>query len=212
MADGADGETVHEIPIRVRVNGREVEARIGTDALLIDFLRDRLELTGTKESCGVGVCGACTVLVEGRPVSSCLLLAVLAHNRDVWTVEGLADRLEEGDPTGRVRRFLDVRRAFLAQEGLQCGICTPGVVVSAYALLQKIPRPTDEEIADWMAGSLCRCTGYQSILRSIKAAAGLLSAGPPGLPPAEDAPEEAVPGDAGAPRQIGAPEGDDAAV
>ncbi len=183
----ADNATVHEIPIRLRVNGREVEARIGTDVLLLEFLRERLGLTGTKESCGVGVCGACTVLVDGLPVSSCILLAVLAHNQDVWTVEGLADNLEVADPSGRLRRFLDVRRAFLHQEGLQCGICTPGVVVSAYALLQKIPRPTDEEIADWMAGSLCRCTGYQSIMRSIRVAAG--------LSPAEDAPE----GDADAP-------------
>ncbi len=170
MAEAAAG---HEVPIRLRVNGREVEARIGTDVLLIEFLRDRLRLTGTKEGCSVGVCGACTVLVDGGPVSSCLSLAVLARDRDIWTVEGLTERLEEADPSGRLRRFLDVRRAFLEHEGLQCGICTPGVVVSAYALLQKIPRPTNEEIADWMAGSLCRCTGYHSIARSIRAAAGL---------------------------------------
>ncbi len=170
---------VHETTIRLRVNGRIVEARTGTDVLLIEFLRERLGLTGTKESCGVGVCGACTVLIDGCPVSSCLTLTVLTHNRDVWTIEGLTDRLEEADSSGRLRRFLDVRSAFLEQEGLQCGICTPGVVVSAYALLQKIPRPTDEEIADWMAGSLCRCTGYQSIVRSIRAAAG--------VPPADEA-------------------------
>ncbi len=201
----ADAAAVHEIPIRLRVNGREMETRIGTDLLLMEFLRDRLGLTGTKESCGVGVCGACTVLVDGRPVSSCLLLAVIAHNRDVWTIEGLADRLEEADPSGRLRRFLDVRRAFLEHEGLQCGICTPGVVVSAYALLQKIPRPTNEEIADWMAGSLCRCTGYQSIMRSIRAAAG--------LSPAEDAAEEdPVQDPGGAPRRSGAAEGADAPV
>ncbi len=168
----AEKATVHEVPIRLRVNGQEVEARTETDVLLLEFLRDRLGLTGTKESCGVGVCGACTVLVDGHPVSSCLLLAVLANNREVWTVEGLADRLE-ADLSGSFKSFLDVRRGFLDQEGLQCGICTPGVVVSAYALLQKIPRPTNEEIVDWMAGSLCRCTGYQSIMRSIRAAAGL---------------------------------------
>jgi len=169
----AETATVHEVPIRLRVNGREVEGRIETDVLLLEFLRERLGLTGTKESCGVGVCGACTVLVDGRPVSSCLLLTVLAHNREIWTVEGLADGREVADVSGRVQHFLDVRRGFLDQEGLQCGICTPGVLVSAYALLQKIPRPTDEEIVDWMAGNLCRCTGYQSILRSIRAAAGL---------------------------------------
>ncbi len=201
----AEEATVHEIPIRLRVNGREVEARTGTDALLIEFLREQLGLTGTKESCGVGVCGACTVLVDGSLVSSCLLLAVLAQNRDVWTIEGLANRLEEADPSGRVRRFLDVRRAFLDQEGVQCGICTPGVVVSAYALLQKIPRPTNQEIADWMAGSLCRCTGYQSIMRSIRAAAG--------LSPVEDAPEEdSAQGPGGGLRGFGVPEGADAPV
>ncbi len=165
----------HETTIRLSVNGRIVEARTGTDVLLLEFLRERLGLTGTKESCGIGVCGACTVLVDGRPVSSCLTLTVLTHNRDVWTIEGLADRLEEADSSGGLRRFLDVRSAFLDQEGLQCGICTPGVVVSAYALLQAIPHPTNEEIADWMAGSLCRCTGYQSIMRSIRAAAGVSS-------------------------------------
>ena len=199
----AEKMAAHEVAIRLRVNGREVEARTETDVLLLDFLRERLGLTGTKESCGVGVCGACTVLVDGRPVSSCLSLTVLAHDREVWTVEGLATRLEEADPSGTLRRFLDVRRAFLDQEGLQCGICTPGVVVSAYALLQKIPRPTDEEIADWMAGSLCRCTGYQSIMRSIRAAAG--------LPPASDALEEdPVPNSAT--EQGGVGGSDDAAV
>jgi aerobic carbon-monoxide dehydrogenase small subunit len=192
----------HEAPVRLRVNGREVEARIRTDDLLLDFLRERLGLTGTKESCGVGVCGACTVLVDGRPVSSCLLLTVLVRDRDVWTVEGLAERGEEEGPSGKAPRFRDVRRAFLDQEGLQCGICTPGVVVSAYALLQKIPRPTDEEIADWMAGSLCRCTGYHSIMRSIRAAAG--------LPPAPDVLADPVHEPAGG--QGGAAENGDAAV
>ncbi len=200
-----DAATHHEIPIRLKVNGREVEVRTATDTLLLDFLRQRLGLTGTKESCGVGVCGACTVLVDGRPVSACLMLAVLARDRDVWTVEGLDGRLEEADPSGRVRRFLDVRRAFLDQEGVQCGICTPGVVVSAYALLNKVPHPTDEEIADWMAGSLCRCTGYQSILRSIRAAAGRA--------PTDDVPEdESLRAPEGPPSESGAREAGDAAV
>jgi aerobic carbon-monoxide dehydrogenase small subunit len=193
----ADGAARHELTMRLRVNGREVEARISTDTLLIDFLREHLGLTGTKESCGVGVCGACTVLIDGRPASACLLLAALARGREVWTVEGLGERLEDADPSGKLRRFLDVRRAFLDQEGLQCGICTPGVVVSAYALLQKIPSPTNEEIADWMAGNLCRCTGYQSILRSIRAAAG--------LSPVDAVPEETA-------QPAGAPEGGDATV
>jgi aerobic carbon-monoxide dehydrogenase small subunit len=200
-----DAATAHEIAIRLTVNGRQIEARTATDVLLIDFLRQRLGLTGTKESCGVGVCGACAVLVDGRPVSACLLLAVLARDREVWTVEGLEDRLEEADPSGTLRRFLDVRRAFLDQEGLQCGICTPGVVVSAYALLQKIPRPTNEEIADWMAGNLCRCTGYQSILRSVRAAAGLAPAGDVSEDEAPRAPDGGLSG-------MGAPEAGDAPV
>jgi aerobic carbon-monoxide dehydrogenase small subunit len=200
-----DAAPAHEIAIRLTVNGRQVEARTATDVLLIDLLRQRLGLTGTKESCGVGVCGACTVLVDGRPVSACLLLAVVARDREVWTVEGLEDRLEEADPSGRLRRFLDVRRAFLEQEGLQCGICTPGVVVSAYALLKRIPYPTNEEIADWMAGSLCRCTGYQSILRSIRAAAGLA--------PADDISEDEAPrSPESGPSESGAPEAGDASV
>lgn len=197
--------TEHEIPISLTVNGREIKARVPTDLLLVDFLRGRLGLTGTKESCSVGVCGACTVLVDGRPVSSCLMLTVLAQHQEVWTVEGLTERLEQADPSGTVRRFADVQRAFLEQEGLQCGICTPGVIVSAYALLQKTPRPTNEEIADWMAGSLCRCTGYQSILRSIRAAAGL---SPVGSPVEEDAGQ----GPTAGPRRGSAAEGADAAV
>ncbi len=196
--------TEHEIPISLSVNGREIKARVPTDLLLVDFLRGHLGLTGTKESCSVGVCGACTVLVDGRPVSSCLTLTVLAQQREIWTIEGLTERLEQADPSGTLRRFVDVQRAFLEQEGLQCGICTPGVVVSAYALLQKHPRPTDEEIADWMAGSLCRCTGYRSILRSIRAAAGLF---PVGTPVEEDAGQGP-----GAARRRGAAEDADAAV
>lgn len=188
----------HDVPIRLTVNGRAVEARTATDSLLLDFLRDRLGLTGTKESCGVGVCGACTVLLDGRPASSCLLLTVLAGGREVWTIEGLADRLDVLDGSGAVRRFLDVRRAMLDHEGLQCGACTPGVVVAACALLEHTPRPTDEEIADWMAGNLCRCTGYRSIMRSIRAAAGQA--------PLEETPEEIAAGDRAADG------GDDAAV
>lgn len=208
MGEEAPGR---EIPIRLRVNGRNVEERIPTDTLLVDFLRTRLGLTGTKESCSVGVCGACTVLLDGRPVSSCLMLAVLAGNHDVWTVEGLTGRREEADPSGTLRRFADVQHAFLEQEGLQCGICTPGVIVSAYALLQKTPRPTNEQITNWMAGNLCRCTGYRSILRSIRAAAGL---SPIGEPVEEDAGHGAEAGRPaeGKPRRSGAPGGSDAAV
>jgi carbon-monoxide dehydrogenase small subunit len=138
------------------LNGAAVETAAPFDALLIDVVRD-LGLTGTKEGCGVGVCGACTVLVNDVPVSSCLYLARCADGADVWTVEGLTER----DP-----RLLD---AFVTHEGMQCGICTSGQVVSAYALSLDNPDATEEEIREQMAGNLCRCTGYTSIIESVRA-------------------------------------------
>jgi aerobic-type carbon monoxide dehydrogenase small subunit (CoxS/CutS family) len=125
-------------------------------AVLLDVLRD-LGLTGTKEGCGVGVCGACTVLINDVPVSSCLYLARCADGADVWTVEGLTAQ----DP-----RLLD---AFVEREGMQCGICTPGQLVSAYALGLDNPDATEEDIREHMAGNLCRCTGYASIVASVMA-------------------------------------------
>lgn len=138
------------------MNGQPCEVEAPADTFLVDLLRERLGLTGTKEACGVGVCGACTVLLDGEPVSSCLYLAAIAEGRQVWTVEGIA------------RRSPELAQAFVENEGMQCGICTPGQVVSAYALLQRNPHPTGEEIRGWMAGNLCRCTGYASIRRSIE--------------------------------------------
>jgi aerobic-type carbon monoxide dehydrogenase small subunit (CoxS/CutS family) len=148
-----------DIHLRLTLNGEPVEATAPADMFLVDFLRERAGLTGTKEACGVGVCGACTVLLDGEPASSCLLLAGLADGADVWTVEGIARR----DP-GLVR-------AFVENEGMQCGICTPGQVVSAHALLRRNPRPDEDEVRRWMAGNLCRCTGYASIRRAVRAAA-----------------------------------------
>jgi aerobic carbon-monoxide dehydrogenase small subunit len=145
------------VTIRLRLNGTSTTTPCpDATALLLDVLRD-MGLTGTKEGCGVGVCGACTVLVNDVPVSSCLYLARCADGAEVWTVEGLTAR----DP-----RLL---HAFVAGEGMQCGICTSGQVVAAYALGLDNPAATEEEIREHMAGNLCRCTGYATIVASVKA-------------------------------------------
>src|SRR6266496_2915341 len=147
--------------IRVTVNGEPHELSAAPNRLLVDLLREDLGLTGTKETCGIGVCGVCTVLLDGKPISSCLALAVMAHGRSVTTIEGIG-RGDQLDP---------LQEAFITEGGFQCGICTPGQIVSARALLDEIPAPTVEQIKHWMTGNLCRCTGYHTIVRSIQAAA-----------------------------------------
>ena len=143
--------------IRLRVNGEAHELEAGAEVRLIDVLRETLRLTGTKEGCSVGVCGACSVLVDGLLTSACLLPAVSVDGGSVTTIEGLsAERLQE---------------AFITEGGFQCGICTPGQIVSAAALLASNPHPADDEITDWMMGNLCRCTGYHGIRRAIRKAA-----------------------------------------
>ena len=143
--------------IRLRVNGQAHELETGPEVRLIDVLRGTLGLTGTKEGCSVGVCGACSVLVDGLLTSACLLPAVSVDGASVTTIEGLrAERLQE---------------AFITEGGFQCGICTPGQIVSAAALLTSHPRASDAEITDWMMGNLCRCTGYHGIRRAIRKAA-----------------------------------------
>jgi carbon-monoxide dehydrogenase small subunit len=144
------------------LNGARVEREVPSERLLIDLLRDELGLTGTKEGCGVGVCGTCTVLLDGAPMSACLLFAVFVDGRAVTTIEGLA----EGE------RLTPLQEAFASEGGFQCGICTPGQIVMATALLAERPHPSDEEITEWMTGSLCRCTGYEGIRKSIRKAAG----------------------------------------
>lgn len=139
------------------LNGAPTELDVPATAFLIDVVRG-MGLTGTKEGCGVGVCGACTVLVDDRPVSSCLYLAGCAAGADVWTVEGLAER------------FPHVAEAFTTHEGMQCGICTPGQVAAVCALGLQAPDADDEAIRDYLNGNLCRCTGYQTILAAAKAA------------------------------------------
>lgn len=146
--------------IKFRVNGKRVELEVPTNRMLIDCLRYDLELTGTKEGCSVGVCGACTVLMDGDMISSCLTLAVMVDGRDITTVEGLAKNGE----------LNAVQKSFIQYGGFQCGICTPGQVVAATALLDENPKPNEEEIKDWMMGNLCRCTGYYKIIESIQKA------------------------------------------
>jgi len=147
--------------IRLRVNGQPVVREVPDHRLLVDFLRYDLSLTGTKEGCSVGVCGACTVLLDGQPVSSCIALAVMADGCEVTTIEGLA----EDD------RLHPLQQAFIDYGGFQCGICTPGQVMAAKALLDVNPHPSKEEIQAWMMGNLCRCTGYYKIIESIQAVA-----------------------------------------
>jgi aerobic-type carbon monoxide dehydrogenase small subunit (CoxS/CutS family) len=153
--------------ISFTVNGRSESLSVPTSRRLIDCLRYDLGLTGTKEGCSVGVCGACTVLLDGKIVSSCLTLAVLADGHEVTTVEGLATD----------NRLHPVQEAFIHHGGFQCGICTSGQLVAAKALLDEIPDPTDAEIKDWMMGNLCRCTGYYGIVNSIKQAAAAAPGG-----------------------------------
>jgi aerobic carbon-monoxide dehydrogenase small subunit len=147
--------------ISLRVNGQEQALEVSTQRLLVDCLRYDLGLTGTKEGCSVGVCGACTVLMDGQMTSSCLVLAVRADGTDVVTIEGLA---QDG-------RLHPIQQAFIDHGGFQCGICTPGMIMAAKALLDTNPQPTEDDIKDWMLGNLCRCTGYYKIIESIQAAA-----------------------------------------
>ncbi len=148
----------HGATIVLSVNGmRRVIADVWADRTLLSVLRDDLALTGAKEGCGIGACGACTVILDGEMVSSCIQLAVLADAGNVRTVEGLAQG-DELDP---------VQRAFIKHNGLQCGACTPGQIMAARALLDQSPSPSHAEIIEWMTGNLCRCTGYAQILRAV---------------------------------------------
>jgi carbon-monoxide dehydrogenase small subunit len=147
--------------IRLTVNGRPYEREVDAETRLLDLLRETLHLTGTKEGCGEGECGACTVLIDGRPVNSCLVLAPQADGADVLTIEGLA--------AGEALH--PIQQAFVDAGGVQCGFCTPGFIMSAYALLRDIPDPTDDEIRSALEGNLCRCTGYGQIVEAIRLAA-----------------------------------------
>jgi aerobic carbon-monoxide dehydrogenase small subunit len=154
--------------LETTVNGQDVRVEVAADRRLIDLLRLDLGLTGTKESCGIGVCGACSVLIDGRLMSACLLIAPMVHGRRVTTIEGLAD---DGELT-------PIQDAFLHHGGLQCGFCTPGQVMAASALLDELPDPSEDDVREWLSGNLCRCTGYRSIVESVLAAAADRAARP----------------------------------
>ena len=143
--------------IHLKVNGADYDLDLPARRLLVDCLRYDLGLTGTKEGCSVGVCGACTVLVDGNMVASCIMLAASVDGAEITTIEGLAQG-------GRLH---PVQQAFIDYGGFQCGICTPGQIMAAKALLDVNPNPTEEEIRHWMMGNLCRCTGYYKILESV---------------------------------------------
>lgn len=149
--------------LRLTVNGREWEVEVGANETLLDTLREKLRLTGTKKGCDAGECGACTVLVGGQPMLSCLLLAVECGGRDILTIEGMAD-----PKTGELH---PIQKAFVEHNGVQCGFCTPGMILSARALLNTNSSPTEREIREAIDGNICRCTGYAGIVESISAAA-----------------------------------------
>ena len=154
--------------IEVTVNGRAYREEVEPRLLLSDFLRHTLGLTGTHVGCEHGVCGACTVHLDGTPVRACLLLAIQADGAEVTTVEGLAPGPDALHP---------VQEAFRQEPGLQCGFCTPGMLMTVTAFLREHPHPTDEEIRQEISGNLCRCTGYQNIVRAVRRASELLAAG-----------------------------------
>ena len=146
--------------ITLRVNGQEHRLAVRSHHTLLDVLRDQLKLLGVREGCGIGMCGACTVLADGQPLSACLTLAALAEGREILTVEGLGTP-EALDP---------IQEAFLARTGFQCSYCTPGILLTAKALLDEHPQATDEEIRDYLAGNLCRCGSYVKVVDSVREA------------------------------------------
>ena len=150
-----------KLPITVTVNGAEHSSEVEPRLLLVHYLRDMLELTGTHVGCETGLCGACTVHLDGEAVKSCLVLAVQANGSKITTVEGLASD-GELDP---------VQRAFWEEHGLQCGYCTPGILLAAHDLLRRSPDPTDSEVRRAIQGNLCRCTGYQTIVAAVRSGA-----------------------------------------
>jgi len=150
--------------IQLTVNGQSVDAAVEPNRTLLQFLREDLGLTGTKHGCGLGDCGACTVILDGQAVNSCLVLAIHANGREVLTVEGLAEN-------GKLH---PIQQAFVDKGSIQCGFCSPGMILSAKALLDTNPNPTEQEIRMAISGNLCRCTGYQKIVEAIGEAAKII--------------------------------------
>ena len=157
MAQSVAGSMTKQI--RLLVNGARHQIEVEPRETLLEVLRERLSLTGTKEGCGTGDCGACTVLLDGKPVTSCLVLAVSVEEKEIVTIEGLSGN---GD-------LHPIQQAFVDHGAIQCGFCTPGMVLSAKALLDKNPRPSKREVREAIAGNLCRCTGYEKIIEAILA-------------------------------------------
>ena len=147
--------------IMLTVNGESYDILVEPKKTLVDVLRDDLGLTGTKKGCDLGNCGCCTVLMDGKPVVSCLILAVEARGKDILTIEGLGD----------VENLHTIQQAFIDHGAVQCGFCTPGMIMSAKALLDRNPHPTEDEVREAISGNLCRCTGYDKIVEAIKAVA-----------------------------------------
>lgn len=147
--------------VSTTINGDQVEFLCETQQTLLEALRDELHLTGTKEGCGTGDCGACSVMVDGRLVCSCLMLAVEAEGKSIETIEGMASG----------EKLHPLQTKFLEHAALQCGICTPGILIAARALLERNPDPSESEVRFWLAGNLCRCTGYQKIVEAVLDAA-----------------------------------------
>jgi carbon-monoxide dehydrogenase small subunit len=150
-----------KVAIKLTVNGQPVQSEVDPRTLLVEFIRDQLDLTGTHIGCDTSFCGACTVLLNGRTVKSCTLFAVQADGGDILTVEGLSNG----------EALHPIQQAFTENHGLQCGFCTPGLMMSAYFLLQQNAHPGEQDIRKGIAGNCCRCTGYQNVFRSIEAAA-----------------------------------------
>ena len=153
--------------VSMNVNGRAVSAEVEDRTLLVEFLRENLRLTGTHVGCDTSQCGACVVHVGGRSVKACTMLAVQAEGAEVTTIEGLA----------QAGKLHPMQEAFRANHGLQCGFCTPGVVMSALDLVARSPDPSDTEVREWLEGNLCRCTGYHNIVKSILAGASAMRGG-----------------------------------
>ena len=157
------------IPTCLTVNGEKYELRVGPTETLADVLREKLGLTGTKIMCDEGECGSCTILMDGTPVLSCLILAIECEGKEILTIEGLADLV-----TGELH---PIQKTFVERSGMQCGVCTPGMILTAKALLDENNNPTEDEVREALAGNLCRCGNYKRITECVLAAAGMMKGG-----------------------------------
>jgi carbon-monoxide dehydrogenase small subunit len=158
--------TTPRVVVQTTINGEPTDFLCDTRQTLLEVLRDNLKLTGTKEGCGNGNCGACSVILDGRLVNSCCVLAVETQGREVTTIEGVSDG----------EHLHPLQQAFLEEAALQCGVCTPGFIVGAKALLEQEPNPSEQRIRHYLAGNLCRCTGYDKIIKAVQKAAGNMEA------------------------------------